>query len=418
MYIGNLSDFFYKNKTWLSTQPKFYVESNKANTILKIGGKYYNFDSVTGKLELIKTNDDKKKNSLVLNTNNNSISQENKKENNFPAIFERIEKKRKSKIQNTEYNNSIFNPFLSNGSYDFESTNKSNDNIKKGDNKFFCLDKKEQTSSVDNRSKKKKTMKMNYTNTYTNTYNDNGNFKINKSINNSMNNKRQSFQLYTENKINNNNFIKKIKNLSIGNKKKYHHIYNKSYDNKIKTNKKLLSKRNIKKLIEKRKKENDELKTNNTYVSNNTNNTNNNNINNDKSSISNINNISLYNNKAMLKRKLPPFFVGPKEFANRFFPNSESLKIKKEDSWFLKTIKNQLFRDRIFDDLKNQFHFYQDSENKRQFFKIPKINIKNSIILSKKDIFPAKESVHHKIFFDYVHKHKKGDIKDDFIIND
>ena len=73
MYIGNLSDFFYKNKSWLSTQPKFYVESNnKSNNILKIGGKYFNFNSITGKFELIKTDNNTNKKQTLLNNNNNS----------------------------------------------------------------------------------------------------------------------------------------------------------------------------------------------------------------------------------------------------------------------------------------------------------------------------------------------------------
>ena len=396
MYIGNLSDFFYKNKNWLSTQPKFYVESNnKSNNILKIGGKYFNFNSITGKLELIKTNDNTNKKPTPLNNNNNS-SQEYKNENKdyFPAIFNNIQRKRNTKIQNNDYNNSIYNPLYSLGSYDFENNNNiSNDNININNgysNNSF--DKKEK-SSFDNRKKKNKKMKINQTNI------DNNISKINKSIN-SMNNTRQSsIQLNTESK-NNSKALTRIKDFK--NCNKYNQNYNKSLDNKYKTDIKILSKRNIKKLFEKRQKENDELKTNNTIGVNN--NINNSVINN------NINN-SLNNNKMILRKKTNPLCLDQKDFVDRFFPNSDSLKIKKDDSWFLKTIKNQLFRDRIFDDLKNQFHFYQDSENKRDFFKIPKINIKNSIILSKKDIFPAKESMHHKLFFDHVNKQKKRDIK-------
>jgi hypothetical protein len=397
MYIGNLSDFFYKNKSWLSTQPKFYVESNnKSNNILKIGGKYFNFNSITGKLELIKTDNNTNKKQTLLNNNNNSAQDyKNENKDNFPAICNNnIERKRNTKIQNNDYNNSINNPLYSLGSCDFENNNKSNDNINinNGDSNNFSFDKKEK-SSFDIRKKKNKKMKMNHTNI------DNNISKINKSIN-SMNNTRQSsIQLNTESK-NNSKALTTKKDFKNGNKTNQN--YYKSLDNKYKTDIKILSKRNIKKLLEQRKKENDELKRNNTIALNN--NINNSVINN------NINN-SLNNNKMILKKKTNPLCLDQKDFVDRFFPNSESLKIKKDDSWFLKTIKNQLFRDRIFDGLKSQFHFYQDSENKRDFFKIPKINIKNSIILSKKDIFPAKESMHHKLFFDYVNKQKKRDVK-------
>lgn len=401
MYIGNLSDFFYKNKSWLSTQPKFYVESNnKSNNILKIGGKYFNFNSITGKLELIKTANNTNKKHTLLNNNNSSQEYKNENKDYFPAIFNNIESKRNTKIQNNDYNNSINNPLYSLGSCDFENNNKSNDNINinNGYNNNFSFDKKDK-SSFDNRKKKNKKMKMNHTNI------DNNISRINKTIN-SMNNTRQSsIQLNTEPKNNSNALTSKkdFKNCYQSNQK-----YNKSLDNKYKTDIKILSKRNIKKLLEKRQKENDELKANNTIALNN--NINNSVINN------NINN-SINNNKMILKKKTNPLCLDQKDFVDRFFPNSDSLKIKKDDSWFLKTIKNQLFRDRIFDDLKNQFHFYQDSENKRDFFKIPRINIKNSIILSKKDIFPAKESMHHKLFFDYVNKQKKEILKKNYIFN-
>ncbi len=86
------------------------------------------------------------------------------------------------------------------------------------------------------------------------------------------------------------------------------------------------------------------------------------------------------------------------------------MKIKNEDSWCLKTVKNQLFKERIRNNLKRQYQFYEDSDNKREVLEIPKINIKKNIFLSKYEIYPEKEPLHHKLYFEYVKKHKKNDV--------
>ena len=129
MYIGNLSNFFYKDKSWLSKQPKISIDSNKINNILKIKKHYFTFDTLTGKLKLI---------------NSNKISQQTLKENNdiFPEIKNNIQSNRN---KNSSYNNSIntetnygnnssINKFISLYYNKIDDKNKSNDNINNTNN--------------------------------------------------------------------------------------------------------------------------------------------------------------------------------------------------------------------------------------------------------------------------------------------
>jgi hypothetical protein len=99
----------------------------------------------------------------------------------------------------------------------------------------------------------------------------------------------------------------------------------------------------------------------------------------------------------------------PNKVLKKIFPNKQSLDINKDDSSYLKIIKDQLFKDRIFNELKNKYRFYQDSDHKREVFKISKVNLKNSIILNRKEIFPPKETVQHKLFFNYINKQRQSD---------
>ena len=214
MYIGNLSDFFYKNKSWLLNQPKFSVESNKKNnTIMKIGKKYYNLNSVTGKLELIKTNNISPKNISILFDTNNSISKENKKEKKqyFPEIFNNIEKKRNIKSQNNKSENA--NKNVINSLFQENNKNKSIDNINKTYN-FFSFEKNESNLlNNSNTSRKEQTSTDNndIINKLINIKNTNN--KYNKSIN--TNHTRQSsLKLNTESKFKN-EVIKKIKSENI-----------------------------------------------------------------------------------------------------------------------------------------------------------------------------------------------------------
>lgn len=387
MYIGNVSNFFYQDKEWLTRQPKFSIGANNKNNILKIGKKYYMLNTVTGKLKLVQSNSNNiSKNTNCTLRNYSNITEENKKDNkdNLPELTNN------SKINQNKF--SFFNEVpveLNNRNKSSDNQqkiliyyntsngkNKSNENI----NKKFLLN----NSKFD----KKDDEKINLNNT-------------DDSIIGKNNTRNTSSIKLNNNSQNNKSIIYKIKNDIIKSKLKFQ-IKKNEEKNKI------LSKRNLKKLLERKKKSNEELKTNITNT-----NYSNNDIQNNKSvSLSNNNN---YNNRTNIKnlklKKLSIFDGGDESFAKCLFPNDKSLGIKQEDSWYLKTIKNQLYKDRIFENLKKQYQFYEDSENKREVFKIPKLNIKNTIKLSRYDIFPPNELLYHKIFFDNIKRQRIAEPK-------
>ena len=135
MYIGNLSNFFYKDKEWLYKQPKFSVEENKLNNIFKIGKEYYTLNSKTGKFQLIKTANltENNKSSNFADDINSNISKKSK----IPIIFSNELIKNRDLNSNYYENNSIIN--VRNNSFNdekislinktFEEKNKINDNI-------------------------------------------------------------------------------------------------------------------------------------------------------------------------------------------------------------------------------------------------------------------------------------------------
>ena len=132
MYVGNLSNFFYKDKNWLFKQPKFSIQDNPIHNIIKIGKNYYTSDNLSGKLELIKSNTI----SQIINEQNNE------KENNdfFPKILGNI-KKNNSYNTNSETNyekNSSNNQILSICSNIKEERSQSKDiNVTKIENKLL-----------------------------------------------------------------------------------------------------------------------------------------------------------------------------------------------------------------------------------------------------------------------------------------
>ena len=213
---------------------------------------------------------------------------------------------------------------------------------------------------------------------------------------------KESLQKNNKTNINHNNIIiKKSKVI-------YHKKNKELEDNKIIQNK-LLSKRNLKKLIEKRQKSNCETKINTT---NSNTNYSTNNINANKS-LTNNNNNSFNNNKSIIKKvdvkKRSIYDIGKLDLVQRMFPNYNSLKINNDDSWYLKTIKNQLFKEKMYNNLRKQYQFYEDLNNKKDDLKMPKINVKKSILLCKREIFPARELLAHKLYFDYIKKQKQKD---------
>ena len=383
MYIGNLSNFFYKDKSWLSKQPKISIDSNKINNILKIKKHYFTFDTLTGKLKLI---------------NSNKISQQTLKENNdiFPEIKNNIQSNRN---KNSSYNNSIntetnygnnssINKFISLYYNKIDDKNKSNDNI--NNTNIFSKSIKSENNLLNNSFSNSKGQDNN---TKVLKKNDNSNIFQNKKIDSSFKIKIKNKKNLSISVVNRND----IKQSQLKFEKYKKNEEKKNFENKF------LSKRNLKKFIEKRQKSIDEIKTNITSTNNS-----NNNI---STSLTNKNNNSHYNN-----RYNPNIIYKNKKYNNNkydllkeIFPNYKSLKINDDDSWYLKSIKNQLFKDKIYYDLEKKYQFYEDLNNKRNIFKIPKLNVKKTIILNKHEIFPAKEPLHHKIYFDYVNKQRTKD---------
>ena len=383
MYVGNLSNFFFKEKSWLSKQPKFSIDSNKVNinNILKIKNQYYTFDTMTGKLKKI---------------NSNKISHKTFKENY------KEEKNGFPEIKNNIQSNRNKNPFY-NSNINIDTNFVNNSSI----NKFISLyhnknDVKHKSKNyLDNTNNFYKSIKSEnnfLNNSFSNSKEQDNNIKVFKNNDNNSNiypNKKResSFKIINKNKknlsisiIHRNDIIKSKLKLE-----KY-----KRDEEKKNIENKILSKRKINKFIEKRQKSIDEIKTNLTSTNNS-----NKNININTSLTNNINNSycnNIYksnNNRYDLLKEL--------------FPNYGSLKINNDDSWYLKSIKNQLFKDKINYDLRKRYQFYEDLDNKRIIFDIPKLNIKKTFILCKHEIFPAKEPLHHKIYFDYVNKQRKKD---------
>ena len=227
--------------------------------------------------------------------------------------------------------------------------------------------------------------------------------------------KKTSLKIKIKSNLNIEKALPKLENDIIKHKLKIQ-TYKKLENDKMKE-KRILSKNNIKKLLEKRQRSNEEIKS---IITNYTNNKSNGTLTNNNCS-SNINNGSCNkyegNNIKTLSLKKPEKLVlnfdfddnNPNQILKKIFPNKKSLDINKDDSSYLKIIKDQLFKDKIFNELKNRYRFYQDSDHKREVFKISKVNLKNSILLNRKEIFPPKETIQHKLFFNYVNKQRQSD---------
>ena len=401
MYFGNVSDFFFKNKEWLNKQPKFQMGVNKQN-IIKIGKKYYSLNVTTGHLTLIQPKHMSLKKALSPLEQNNSSLEENKKED-----FEHTKKDDFPKISNIQLYNRTHTEIKERNKSNFDSEVTMSYNINKEKNKsnvynnmniFSSLDKSENPFLGDD--------------TISNAICRNN---TEDSLLSKNSKKKTSLKIKIKSNLNIEKALPKLENDIIKHKLKIQ-TYKKLENDKMKE-KRILSKNNIKKLLEKRQKSNEEIKS---IITNYTNNKSNGTLTNNNCS-SNINNVSCNkyegNNIKTLRLKKPEKLVlnfdfddnNPNQILKKIFPNKKSLDINKDDSSYLKIIKDQLFKDKIFNELKNRYRFYQDSDHKREVFKISKVNLKNSILLNRKEIFPPKETIQHKLFFNYVNKQRQSD---------
>ena len=389
MYFGNVSNFFYKNKAWIHKQPRFSIGANKKTNIMKIGKKYFSLDTVTGKLKLIipKFNSPKKISSGV--KQNNNTFDENKKDN-FPEVFNSINKDINNHLINTDKNirnnTNIKNKISFNHSLLYDEKNK-NESI----NNYSAFDK------IETKLSKNKKFK---------------NLIFRNNTDNSLDNKNKientSFKIKTIQKLKTSN-ISKFESEIIKYKLKIQK-YKKLENNRNIDNKLLLSKKNIKKIF--KTKQNKTMEMNSNILTTNYSKIKKNNKSNiysfslnkkdNKNHKTNIKTLNKQANKIILN-------INENNFEKRLFPNDFSLRIKKGDSSYLKTIKDQILKDRIINDLENQYQFYEDSKNKREFLKVPKINLENTVELIKNEIFPPKESLYHKLYFHYVNKQRQKD---------
>jgi len=401
MYFGNVSDFFFKNKEWLIKQPKFQMGVNKQN-LIKIGKKYYSLNVTTGQLTLIQPKHTSLKKALSPLEQNNSTLEENKKED-----FEHTKKDDFPKISNIQLYNRTHTEIKERNKSNLDSEIAMSYNINKEKNKsnvynnmniFSSLDKSENPFLGDD--------------TISNAICRNN---TEESLLSKNSKKKTSLKIKIKSNLNIEKALPKLENDIIKHKLKIQ-TYKKLENDKMKE-KRILSKNNIKKLLEKRQRSNEEIKS---IITNYTNNKSNGTLTNNNCS-GNFNNASCnkYEGKNIktLSLKKPEKLVlnfdfddnNPNQILKKIFPNKKSLDINKDDSSYLKIIKDQLFKDKIFKELKNRYRFYQDSDHKREVFKISKVNLKNSILLNRKEIFPPKETIQHKLFFNYVNKQRQSD---------
>ena len=391
MYFGNVSDFFYKNKGWLVKQPKITLEDN--NNVIKIGKQYYSLNVSTGKFSLIKPkistikiepSSFEKKISIL-----NKSQKENKKY--FQRTFNHTKKTPNPRLKNilnvdlNSKNNLTIKSKISNSYSSCDDKNKSNENT----NIFSSFDKSE-----------KYLLKNEEINNYIYRKNTEESIKSKK-----RKRKRNSSLKLNINSELMNSIIPKIENDEIKSKLKFKKLEN----DKNKQNN-LLTKNNIKKLLEKKYKNKETFNSNITYVNCSNNRPNLSKTLNNSNKYKKIN-ISIKTKKYNIKKlsTFSPLDLNEKEFIQKLFPNLQSLDINKDDSSYLRTIKDAVLKRRIFDDLNSKYKFYEDSNNKRDNNDIPKINFKNTIILNRKEIFPPKGPLHHKLFFNHVNRQRQND---------
>jgi len=392
MYFGNVSDFFYKNKNCLAKKTKIPLGENN-NNIIKIGKQHYLLNTSTGRFSLIKPKISSIKMEPSSFEKKINILNKSQKTNMkyFQRTFNHTKKTPNPRIKNiinsdlNSKNNITIKSKISNSYTSCDDNNKSNDNI----NIISSFDKSE-----------KYLLKNEEINNYI----------YRKNIEESMINKKRKSKRNSslKLKINSefmNSIIPKIENDEIKNKLKFQKLEN----DKIKQNS-LLTKNNIIKLLDKNYKSKEEYNSNITYVNYSNNRPNLSKTINNSNKFKKIN-INIKTKKYDVKKlsTFSPLDLDEKEFISKLFPSLQSLDINKDDSSYLRTIKDTLLKRRIYDDLNNKYQFYQDSNNKRDNYEIPKINFKNTIILNRKEVFPPKGPLHHKLYFNHVNRQRQND---------
>ena len=105
MYIGNLGDFFYKNRCWLVNQPKITKE-NKYHYMV-IGGKIFKLNIYSGELFEIKKSNNNSLNPNTLKSKNSNKNEINTKGKNSTDINFYNKNNKEKKISTSEDKNII-----------------------------------------------------------------------------------------------------------------------------------------------------------------------------------------------------------------------------------------------------------------------------------------------------------------------
>ena len=279
MYIGNLGDFFYKDKYWLLNQPKITKE-NKFQFI-KTGGKIFKLNIYTGVLYEMKINTNKHLYKSSLSSIKNIKTQNIKK---CKGSTKNININIKSLNKNKNEKN-IISPKIKN------RLNRT-------------LEKKEKNKL---------------------------NIKRNKSSNTNTN-----FSLTSRNYYNNK--TEKLYNLYLN--KKY--IFNK---------------------IKKRNENRNNLEKNNFFTLD---------VNNNKRTRN-----KFYNFPPLNIKKTFDYEKNNDIDSDEFF-QEDICEIKKEDNRIITQVKNQLFKDKMFNILQKKYNFYK--EDKNSIINIPKLNLDSARI--------------------------------------
>lgn len=357
MYIGTLSNFYYKPKNWIFHHPKYDQKENNY-TYLDINGKVFRFNDTTGKVALCNKNERKLKISKTLNKYNklNIVIFE-------PKIF--VDKKKtlnnfKDNSSNTEIqtsissqnfvNNEYFNPFYNNI---FEKNNNNNDkNILKNSHSI---------ENENNRSILRNKFLGHIKNHNIKKISSNIESNINPNIYNLTTNSNSI--RFTKDNI----CLKKGKstlNKTILYYNKPHKKYIKPFISFGHIFPRSLS-------INCPKKNENNIRTEETA----------------------------YNRLFLMDRQHHNNISGEGKRNDKIYYK------EKDDNVIIKNFRDQLFKDKIINDLKKKYQFFNDKNSKE--IKVPNISYQNYCFYKGYTFSDNKrEPIHHKLFYEYLNRDK------------
>ena len=355
MYVGPLNDFFYKPKEWILQQPKF---DYKNDNFININGKIYKFNALTGEM---------------------SLSSRIPKQTNFRKDSNKLKKYKSKENLNIYMHNhkNHSNQFLTKNN--ILSSNNSNNN-EPSIQSPISIDKE---SYLDNSNKYIKTIDNE----------NNKKYRIPSKINNikySSNNKTLDKSIYSKT-FNATNSLKITK--------KYNSTMNENnIQNKTNVHFNKKTRKYFKPSIAFGHKIIKPLSTEN-------------NICNNKKNIENIfKNTNYQNTLYLMYRQHSNNITGEGTTNDQIYEKNY------DDNIIFKAYRDQIFKERITNNLKKIYNFYVDDNNNGTELKIPNIthtnfNFYRGYSLSDKR---KKIPIHQKLFFKYINKYKSKEKEDLF----